>query len=901
MSGTIRKRIAVLVGQPEEYQQGLFLKGFLDEAFKLDYDVCVFGMYIKYQNTPERSYGDSSIFKLISYDRFDCIVVMADTIQTMDEAERIEEDLHNRYNGKVIFIDKESKYFPSIHVDNYGPCKHIVSHLIEKHGKKNIAFLTGKSWHPHSQIRLQAYKDALTEHGLPIDENRIFFGDFWYTSGESLADSLTAHDEKLPDAIAFANDCMALGFAKAFTAKGYKIPDDIAIVGFDCNEEGRHSPVPLTSIPVASKELGINAAQMADALLKGEEPKQASTIPDMFIGGTCGCDCDSAKPEYYRREKWDTELSLGTIFSPFNHMEDDLISQATFTGLIGTIFGSLHLIRGFDSFNLCLNPGLGSSSEAFEPIIRHAIRCGAEGENNDRILTETTFARDDMLPELNEKREEPAVYYFYPLFFDNRVFGYAVAGFNNRPIVVSAEYRAWLRSVCRGIECYRRSDDLIGSSQIAKKGLTTDSLTGLSNYKGFIDQADTFIHLMRNNGNYVGALAIDIKDLSKINDEYGRIEGDKTIVTVASALENVFSSRNCMCFRPGNDELVALRITRNPDDTELLTEKDKLMKQIEEIREASEHPYDIEIYYGIESGTPNNSEELERLVNVAISRKNTNKANALKLSQESLSEDEERDAKIVRQILDDNKISYHFQPIVDVHTGKIYAYEALMRVEVTPYLAPPVVLRYAEFYNRLYDVEKVTFNNVIKAMKSHESALSDGRKIFINSIPGYMLKDEDLSILENYVKDHPDSIVVELTEHSEISDEDLKRMKQTYERIGIDTAVDDYGTGYSNVSNLLRYIPDYVKIDRALLSGIEDSPQKQHFVRDIIEFSHNNGIKALAEGVETVEELETVIMLGADLIQGYYTARPEKEMVQSINSVVADEIRRFVSLKENTI
>ena len=146
----------------------------------------------------------------------------------------------------------------------------------------------------------------------------------------------------------------------------------------------------------------------------------------------------------------------------------------------------------------------------------------------------------------------------------------------------------------------------------------------------------------------------------------------------------------------------------------------------------------------------------------------------------------------------------------------------------------------------------------------------------------------------------PGSVVVELTEQSEISDSELDHMKATYERMGIETAVDDYGTGYSNVSNLLRYTPNYVKIDRALLSGIQDSPQKQHFVRDIIEFSHNNGILALAEGVETTEELKTVIMLGADLVQGYYLAMPGKDMVQSISSMVVDEIKKYALLKDSS-
>ena len=138
MAGKNRKRIAVLIGHPEEYSHMLFLKGFLVDAFKLDYDVVVFAMYIKYQNTQARSYGDSSIFKMISYDKFDCIVVLADTIQTKGVAEQIEKDLHEKYKGKVIFVDQDSKYFPSIHIDNFAPEKAVIDHLIEKHGMRDI-------------------------------------------------------------------------------------------------------------------------------------------------------------------------------------------------------------------------------------------------------------------------------------------------------------------------------------------------------------------------------------------------------------------------------------------------------------------------------------------------------------------------------------------------------------------------------------------------------------------------------------------------------------------------------------------------------------------------------------------------------------------------------------------
>ena len=78
-----------------------------------------------------------------------------------------------------------------------------------------------------------------------------------------------------------------------------------------------------------------------------------------------------------------------------------------------------------------------------------------------------------------------------------------------------------------------------------------------------------------------------------------------------------------------------------------------------------------------------------------------------------------------------------------------------------------------------------------------------------------------------------------------------------------------------------------------LLSGIQDNPQKQHFVKDIVIFAHENHFQVLAEGVETSEELRTVICLGVDLIQGYYTARPNADILGRIDSNIEEEICRY--------
>jgi EAL domain-containing protein (putative c-di-GMP-specific phosphodiesterase class I) len=217
-----------------------------------------------------------------------------------------------------------------------------------------------------------------------------------------------------------------------------------------------------------------------------------------------------------------------------------------------------------------------------------------------------------------------------------------------------------------------------------------------------------------------------------------------------------------------------------------------------------------------------------------------------------------------------------------------------MRPLCDPYISPLAVIEYAGRMGRLEDVESLTFLNILRFVEQNKELVGN-KKIFLNGIPGVEINDSNRSLIIEALGKHSNTIVIELTEHSELDDGTLEKVKNFYNDLGIQSAVDDYGTGYSNVVNLLRYTPDYVKIDRMLLAGIEDNPQKQHFVKEIVTFAHENSFKVLSEGVETSAELETCIRLGADYIQGFYTARPQKELIEDLDPLIREEIFRYYS------
>ena len=136
-----RKRIAVLTAQADEYTQGRFLSGFFEKAFQLDYDVCVFSMYLKYQDTASREVGDANIFNLIEFDKYDAVVICTDRIRTPGTEEGLRWRVEHEFDGPVLIVGDEIEGYKSINIDHRKNICGLMDHLIEEHGYRDIVLL----------------------------------------------------------------------------------------------------------------------------------------------------------------------------------------------------------------------------------------------------------------------------------------------------------------------------------------------------------------------------------------------------------------------------------------------------------------------------------------------------------------------------------------------------------------------------------------------------------------------------------------------------------------------------------------------------------------------------------------------------------------------------------------
>lgn len=416
-----------------------------------------------------------------------------------------------------------------------------------------------------------------------------------------------------------------------------------------------------------------------------------------------------------------------------------------------------------------------------------------------------------------------------------------------------------------------------------------DKMTGMYNAKGILKILEDWNRECLKTGEQIGVLCIDVDKLENINQIYGHSEGDVVVQMLGQILEDSVTDGE-ICGHLGGSEFVVLKRCERNRGAQMAESFLKDIKgRIGNYNRISGKEYSFHVSHSLSLLPPSPNGIGQEVLDKALTQKRLQSDSSRSpLGGGSPRQEDTEEHRKVSEIIDRNLFRYAFQPIVDAKSGDIYAYEALMRTSEEIPISPLSVLKYAGQDGRLYDIERATFFNVLE----HISHLGDlgNRRFFINSISKYQLEQEDYERLRASYGHLFPQMIVEVTEQTELEDEVLDRLLKRSREDGFGLAIDDYGTGYSNTASLLRYLPNCVKIDRLLITGIQENPKKQHFVNNIITFAHDNGFLALAEGVEQAAELKAVIHMGVDLIQGYYTAKPAFELLDELPEELRNEI-----------
>lgn len=408
-----------------------------------------------------------------------------------------------------------------------------------------------------------------------------------------------------------------------------------------------------------------------------------------------------------------------------------------------------------------------------------------------------------------------------------------------------------------------------------------DPLTKLLNRSAFMGKA---AELMRSKPDDAALMMFaDLDDLKFVNDMYGHETGDEYIKAFSTFLTR-FKEVGAVTGRISGDEFV-LFMSGFSSRQEAKKTFDGMISGLKDmtIPVSDGVPHKLRVSIGL-SYYPSDSRDIEELVKYAdyamyeIKHSIKGEVREFNIGDYNKNSFVLKMKDMLNRLIDEKRISLAFQPIIDVKTGEVFAYEALMRSMMRELKSPFEILRIARSQSKLYQIEKLTFDTALGWLKMSKEKLA-GKKMFINSIPGQIFLENDVKEMREKFSDLSGQVVFEITENEFSNTDDTRKKVDILRDFGAMIAIDDYGSGYSNELALLSIGPDFLKIDMSIVRDIDKDSDKQQLVQGTIAYSSQRNIRIIAEGVETHEELSTLVKLGVDYIQGFYLARPSPEIL----------------------
>lgn len=407
-----------------------------------------------------------------------------------------------------------------------------------------------------------------------------------------------------------------------------------------------------------------------------------------------------------------------------------------------------------------------------------------------------------------------------------------------------------------------------------------DLLTGLPNRLSLIEKLQ--IKTTGTNTHPFALFFLDLDGFKEINDSYGHRFGDKLLVRITQLLQEVFPP-DTYTVRTGGDEFVIL----------LGCHEDKKIIQntMQRLTDILNHPIHIEetdVYITASVGIAmypsdaDNPEELLQKADTAMYNakhmgKNTYSFYNLKLTEKALQHTTL--STQLKKALQNNELQLHFQPQVDSHSGKIIGAEALLRwTNGEASIPPSIFIPIAEESGLIIEVgEFVLKQGFQTAAAWSKERLLPGR-IAINISARQLTHIDFLMTLDQIIQEtqcHPSLIELEITESSILENpEKIIALLWVLKAKGFNISIDDFGTGYSSLSYLKNLPIDKLKIDISFVRNVTHEPKNQSIVKTIIALAKGLNMEVLAEGVESVEELEFLRENGVDSIQGFYYYKP---------------------------
>lgn len=613
-------KIALIVEEIGQSYQSSILNGISAAAYEFGLNVSAFTSFSGDMNNPRHDMGEFNIFNLPDFNDFDGAILLTNTLSHQPVVNDI--IMRIRLAGiPAVSIDNDLPFFYHIGIDNKTAMRDITEHMINVHGFTKFAYISGPDDNPESADRLNAFCTVLYEHGIKINDEAIYYGDFRSPSGKAAVEHFIDHLPEMPQVIICANDVMASAAITKLTEKGYKVPEDISVTGFDNTYSSHNYRVELTSV---DRPLGLSGKLACKMLYNHFRSiqQERNIILNMSARFTesCGCghnatsDVSNLKEQNYRN--YSNFENLQNYMVVLNRMSTQLLACNNFNDYIDTLKQAT-LEIGPDEFYFCLCDNWDSESA----IDRSTVMEGAEPPvpmaYTDKVNVEIAYVdgkfyecgkikSSDIFPPVANEIKGGKLYYITPLHFGDRCLGY-MAIRSTRLALQNIMFETFCINICNSLENIRKLMCLEYALVRLGKLYTKDTFSGIYNRNGFVNATRELYNQCTEQQRNIMLMFIDLDGLKSINDTYGHSTGDKAICYIADVLRDSCLKGEVFC-RFGGDEFIIFAADYTEEDANELT---KLINEnITKRNESHTEPFNLAASTGYVIATPKHGMDL---------------------------------------------------------------------------------------------------------------------------------------------------------------------------------------------------------------------------------------------------------------------------------------------------
>ncbi len=618
------KRIAVIIEEIGQSYQSTILSGISAGAAEFGLNIAAFVSFSGEMNNPRHEIGEFTIFSLTDFTDFDGAILLTNTLSYQPVVNDIIDKI-KRAGIPAVSIDKDIPCFYHIGIDNKTAMRGITEHMINVHGYKDFAYISGPADNSESSDRLAAFCSVLSENGLGISDDAIYYGDFRTPTGKAAVEHFIEYLPHMPRAIICANDVMAASAITALRAHGLRVPDDVAVTGFDNTYNSHNYQVELTSVERPLAMSGRLACKMLHEHFSGLQ-QQRNVILNMSPRFTESCGChhnalsDVSKLKELNFRNYSNFESVQSYMSVLNRMSTQLEACNNYNDYIATLKRNAVEIHP-DEFYFCLCDNWDSELAVDSSATMDGADLSVPMTYTEEVIVPIAYVNGEFIdcgriksreifPPEAKTGEKGKFYYVTPLHFGERCLGYMAIRSSRIPLQ-NIMFETLCINICNSLENLRKLMCLEYAVDRLANLYTKDTFSGIYNRNGFVQATNDIYHDCMENGRDIMLMFIDLDGLKIINDTYGHDVGDRAICNIADVLRDSCTDGEIFC-RFGGDEFIVFGADYTEEQAQQLTQR--IEANIAGINASGENPFILSASSGYTIAKPKKGEDIFNFV-----------------------------------------------------------------------------------------------------------------------------------------------------------------------------------------------------------------------------------------------------------------------------------------------